>query len=115
MAEKENGGTWTWLGIESYVIDPTSHVVKSATAYRSSGHHYRLVELEADDKVDQSVIGDEPDTFESIGVASVYSEPSPDASRSSADIVTEIYANEDGSRWTALELLNDVTESQPDD
>lgn len=107
MIENEDGGTWSWLGIESFLVDGSGDSdpsVESVTAYRSSGHQYREITLEADDKEDRSVIGDEPDTFESVGVTSTYSGPTHEQLQSSPDTVIEIYANEDGSRWATLPL-----------
>lgn len=116
MIENEDGGTWSWLGIESFIIDGSGvsdPSIEGVTAYRSSGHQYRQITLEDDGKEDRSVIGDEPDTFQSIGMASVY--PDHGSPHDSPGYPIEIYANEDGSRWTALPLQNNVTESSPDD
>lgn len=109
MTANEDGGTWSWLGIESFIIngsgdsDPS---VEGVTAYRSSGHQYRQITLEADDKEDRSVIGDEPDTFQPIGMASVY--PDHGSPHDSPEYPIEIYANEDGSRWTAFPLRRPI-------
>lgn len=95
--------SWQWAGIEGFQVDmddADDPTIEQAVAARVSGSYYRRVDLEPEDRVDPSHIGDEPEAFDVAGVAVLHVTDDDGFHPDEFEFYRVIYADAETERWT---------------
>lgn len=100
--EKVAGNDWRWGGVTSFIMD--GDMVAEVNLVKTCGSYYSTKKLPREDKVDKTNIGDKPDEFERVGVASICTDPT----NGSPEALYDIFLNERTGEWTSHEVSVEV-------